>query len=172
MPHPRFVVFVLCLGTLLRVIWAGDMEWKGDEKWNYDQGQAIARTGRWPAVGMESSVGVFNPGLSVWVFGALSYAAHSPIGVVRWVQALNIAALWGFLLFILLAVPKERRAPWLWGLMLAAVSPLAVLFRENFGRRVLCRRSVSWRVSATGFAGVFPGRSSGGLPLCSWPSFI
>lgn len=132
-PALPWLPLLLVLGTGLRLIWAADMEWKADEIWMYDTAQAIAQ-GRqpWPWIGMANSAGLPNPGLSVWVFAALAHLAKTPLALVRWVQGLNILALWLALAWAHWQLPEGRgRQIGLKGIALAAVSPLAILFSRK-----------------------------------------
>jgi hypothetical protein len=128
------MLLLLVAGSVLRLVWAADMEWKGDEIWMYETARQVA-DGRlpWPWLGMTSSAGLQNPGMSVWGFVALAYVAKTPVAMVRGVQLLNILALWlifGFCYWRLAEKPQER-GMWLWGIALAAVSPLAILFSRK-----------------------------------------
>lgn len=136
-PSPRlaypWLLLLLILGSGLRLIWAADMEWKADEIWMYDTAQAIAQ-GRqpWPWIGMANSAGLPNPGLSVWVFAALAPLAKTPLALVRWVQGLNILAIWLAFAWAHWQLPEGRgRGIWLNGIALTAVSPLAILFSRK-----------------------------------------
>jgi hypothetical protein len=126
-----FCLGLVLLGIALRLVWVGDMEWKRDEQWMFHHAQAAARQGEWPPLGMDSGVGIANPALSVWVFGALSFFTDSPTGLARAVQVLNVIALLGFLLLAYRWAEPGQRGIWLRGLALAAVSPLAVLFARK-----------------------------------------
>lgn len=133
---PRRDLFVmlglLLLGSALRLVWAADMEWKADEIWMYETARNVADgTQPWPWLGMTSSTGLQNPGLSVWVFIALAYVAKTPVEMVRWVQWINILTLWGLFGFFRWRLPESARSPWLWGIVLAAVSPIAILFSRK-----------------------------------------
>ena len=107
------------------------MEWKDDERWMFEHAQASFHSGKWVSVGMESSAGIVNPGLSVWIFTSLSFVCSTPIGMARGVELLNIITILGMVLFVLKKVDEKERKIWLWGLALAAVSPLAVLFSRK-----------------------------------------
>lgn len=124
---------LLLIGSGLRLVWAADMEWKADEIWMYETARNVADgTQPWPWLGMTSSTGLQNPGLSVWVFIALAYVAKTPVEMVRWVQWINIVTLWGLFGFFGWQLPEAKlRSPWLWGVVLAAVSPLAILFSRK-----------------------------------------
>lgn len=107
------------------------MAWKGDEIWMFEHSRAAATGGPWPVVGMPSSVGVVNPGLSTWLFIAIAYVAASPVAMVIAVQVLNVLTLWGLYAFIAFAMPERARQPWLWGLILVSVSPLPIMFSRK-----------------------------------------
>src|ERR1035437_8578398 len=77
------------------------------------------------------NIQTFNPGLNVWIFTALSFFCSTPIGMARGVELLNIIALLGMVLFVFKKVNESERKIWLWGLALAAVSPLAVIFSRK-----------------------------------------
>jgi hypothetical protein len=107
------------------------MEWKDDERWMFEHAQAATHSGSWLPVGMESSGGIVNPGLSVWIFSVLSFFCSTPVGMARGVELINIFALVGLVLFVLKRVEEKERIVWLWGMALAAISPLAVLFSRK-----------------------------------------
>ena len=73
------------------------MEWKLDEKWMFQVSQRIASgADPWPWVGMQSGVGMRNPGLSIWPFALLGSLFHDPVAMVQTIQWVNVLALWGF----------------------------------------------------------------------------
>ncbi len=125
------IAFFIITGVVLRLIWTADMEWKGDEQWMFEHAQAAAKSGNWNLVGMESSTGIVNPGLSVWVFTVISFFTSTPTGMDTGVQLINVFVLLGFVFFVFKKIKPEQREIWLWGLALAAVSPLAVLFSRK-----------------------------------------
>jgi hypothetical protein len=128
----RWAFVALLIGTLLRLMWVADMEWKYDETWMFEKALAIARgADSLPSLGMMSGAGMVNPGFSIWPFALFARLSPSPIGVVRWVQMLNVVALWGFFIFALRTIPEAGRRAWLGGLSLFAVSPLPVLFSRK-----------------------------------------
>src|SRR5690242_7255914 len=77
----------LLLGAVLRLLWGLDIEFKRDEAWTYERTQCAGRTEGFPHVGMETSVGFPNPGMSVWVFLAAAKltAATDPVALARFV---------------------------------------------------------------------------------------
>jgi hypothetical protein len=122
------------VGCCLRLLWADDMKWQADEIWMYETAHAVA-TGQalWPGLGMRNGVGLPNPGLSVWSFIAMAHAAPNPVALVRWVQGLNIAAILLFVGFICRSVPRIQQPTWLWGLAIASVNPVAMIFSRKIG---------------------------------------
>ncbi len=121
-------IFSIGIGAALRLGWPADMEFKGDERYVFDR----TLTG-WPTLGMPSSVGVRNPGMSVGVFVLLGRAFHvtTPVGLGMAVMALNTAALVLLLGFAMRVVDAADRERWLWALALVSVSPLAVLLERK-----------------------------------------
>jgi hypothetical protein len=120
------LAFALVCGGILRLIWIEDMEWKKDEQWSYRMSQEVGRTEPWSWVGMPTSLGFPNPGLSVWIFVAIGRIATTPTSMARAVALLNIVALLGFAGAVRAYLPVRQREPWLWGLALQAVSPFAI----------------------------------------------
>ena len=126
------VALALVVGAALRLGFYGVIEWKGDEQWTFVHAQAMAASGVWPPVGMPSSVGAPNPGLSLWVFTWLmELGARTPPDLARAVQILDVAALVAFAAFGLFAIPKERREPWLWAAALWAVNPASIILERK-----------------------------------------
>jgi hypothetical protein len=126
------ILFLLIAGSCLRLLWASDMEWKSEEKWMFEQAQLVARGVIPPPIaGMRSGVQLPNPGMTVWWFAIIAIFAHDPISMVRWVQCLNILTLWLFFFFVFWQIVPQERKPWLWGLAIASVNPLAVVFSRK-----------------------------------------
>lgn len=126
------IIFFLVVGSGLRLVWSTDMEWKSEEQWMFQQAQLVASGAiPLPIVGMQSGVHVPNPGMTVWWFAIIAKFAHDPVSMVRWVQSLNILALWLFFIFVMWQIPPTHRKPWLWGLAIASVNPLAVVFSRK-----------------------------------------
>jgi hypothetical protein len=126
------LALALVVGAALRLGFYGVIEWKGDEHWTFVHAQAMAASGVWPPIGMASSVGAPNPGLSLWVFTWLmQLGARSPPDLARAVQLLNVGTLLAFAAFGLFAIPKERREPWLWAATLWAANPASVILERK-----------------------------------------
>jgi hypothetical protein len=131
---PRLVALALlsiAIGAALRLAWPADMEFKGDERYVFERTQLDG--GWWPALGMPSSVGLRNPAMSVWVFVLLARAFRvtTAPGLGLAVMGLNVAALVLLFAFAMTFVAAVERDRWLWGLMLVAVNPLAVLLERK-----------------------------------------
>jgi 4-amino-4-deoxy-L-arabinose transferase-like glycosyltransferase len=167
-----FFAVALIVGAVLRLANAGDMEYKADEAWTFEASQRIGHAEPWPAVGMTSSVGAKNPGMSVWVFVALARIAHvhTPVGLGRAVMGLNVLALLLLFLFTVTAVPPREREAWLWAGAFAAVSPIAVVLERKIWPPsvfpAFCvmfllgwwRRDRRWGALLWGFAGALLGQ--------------
>ena len=126
------LALALVVGAFLRLGFYGVIEWKADEQWTFVHAQAMAATGVWPPIGMASSVGAPNPGLSLWVFTWLmQLGARTPPDLARAVQILDVVALLAFAAFGLFAIPKERCEPWLWAAALWAANPASVILERK-----------------------------------------
>jgi hypothetical protein len=127
------LVAALVLGAALRFIWVRDIEYKWDEAWTFQRTQEVGRTEPFPWVGMPTSAGFPNPGMSVWVFLVLAKlsGAHDPLALARAIQVGNVLALVLLVGFACRVVPRPEREPWLWAAALVAVNPLAVLFHRK-----------------------------------------
>ncbi|MBI3018823.1 MAG: hypothetical protein HYY61_02915 [Deltaproteobacteria bacterium] len=126
------IIFAIIFGCFCRLIWNEDMEWKGDEQYNFSASRDIVENKNWPMLGPTSSFkGVAQPSLGIWAFGILGFIAKDPLSLNRAVEILNILAILGFCLFIFFRVEKSQREVWFWGMALAAVNPMAILFSRK-----------------------------------------
>jgi hypothetical protein len=127
------LAFAIAAGIVFRLFLPGDIEFHGDEKFTLDNVLAVLNGGPWPARGMTMSIGGPNPGMSVWIFIALGLLGRpeTPPDLAEAVQILNVVALVAFLAFVLSAVARREREPWLWALALWAVNPLAVIYERK-----------------------------------------
>lgn len=162
----------LVLGILFRLIFPADIEYKGDEAWTAAQVGGFLAGGAAPALGMRSSAGLPNAGLSLWIFLALGRLLGSadPVVLARAVAVLASAALVLLVLFALRLVPRSEREPWLWSAALVAVNPLEVLLQRKlwppsvfplFTLAFLCgwrRRGCVWGAFLWGLAGALLGQ--------------
>lgn len=128
-----FVVATVVVALLLRVSFPGDIEYKFDEKWMFEAALKVRAGGPWPWVGMQSGAGLLNPGLSVWVFVALSWLLRvdDPTQLARGVQLLNVAAVALVALYGWKKVKPPERDVWLWAAALVAVNPVAVIYHRK-----------------------------------------
>jgi hypothetical protein len=124
---------VVSLAAALRLGRLDEMEYKADEQWTYERATRIPSQEPWPLIGMTSSIGLPNPGLSVLLFVGLAKvrAIRSPVDLAASVAALNVAGLVLVFLFAAWFVGDEEREAWQWGGALAAVSPFAVLLQRK-----------------------------------------
>jgi hypothetical protein len=123
---------VILAGAVLRLVACADMEYKADEIWTFVQTQPDPNR-PFPRLGMPSSAGMDNPGMSVWVFMGLGrlFGADNPVSLARIVQVLSIAAIGLQIIFALRWAPPAEREAWLWSAALLSVNPLAVLFHRK-----------------------------------------
>jgi hypothetical protein len=166
------VLAAVCVGAALRLVWVRDMEWKLDEPWIYEHCRQVQHWSDLSWMGLPSSVGVTNPGMSLWVFIGLmkAFDVQEPTGLARAVQICNIAALFLLVWFACRLAPATEREPWLWAAALVAVNPLAVLLQRKIWppsvlplltTLVLCgweRRSRPWGAFLWGFVAVCMGQ--------------
>lgn len=122
----------LVMGSLLRLMWAADMEWKADEIWMWEHTQQILNGAiAMPWVGMRTSLEVPNSVVGTWIFVTLARVSDTPVMLVRWIQWLNVVTLWGFFGFICWQIHSPHRRVWLWGLAIASVNPAAILLARK-----------------------------------------
>lgn len=122
---------VFAAGIALRLIWLGDIEYKTDEQWTWRHVHAAGRTEPLPWVGMPTSAGPENPGMSLWVFLPLRWLGDGPVELARGVAWLSIAAVGAMIVFACGSVPAAEREMWLWAAALWAVNPLSVLHHRK-----------------------------------------
>lgn len=127
----HLAIIFLVIGSVLRVIWPADMEWKADEVWMFENSRAVVAGAPWPLLGMPTSIGPRNPGMSIWPFILIAYLSGNPVVMAMVVQLVNVLALWGLYVFIRWKIPLQQREPWLWGLILVSVSSLPILFSRK-----------------------------------------
>ena len=127
-----FVIAVI-VGVIFRTMWLSDMEYKGDERWLFEKTQEFSKTGHIPTLGMKSSAGILNAGMSVWVFIILSklFLFSDPPDLARAVQITNIVTILLLPVFIFSCIDRSEREPWFWSLALVCVNPLSVLFHRK-----------------------------------------
>jgi hypothetical protein len=179
---------LVLVGMGLRLTWPLDFEWKTDEKGILGIARQVARSEcPWPWFGGRSSVGLDNPGFSIWPFAGLAYFLKSPQAMTLGIMVLNALALLGFVLWVWHAWPEDQRSLGYWAIALFAVSPLPVLFsRKLWAQDLLPVLLVPWMWSHAkrdhplhgflwGFWGILIGQlhlsgffAGAGLALATW----
>ena len=121
------------MGIGLRLARGGDIEFKGDERQIIEETQRFRAEGTWSVTALPTSSGFRNPGGAYWPFNGLAglFGADTPPDLARLVQLTNVVALVGFAAFVWRCVPIDQHERWQWGLSLAAVNPLCVLFQRK-----------------------------------------
>jgi hypothetical protein len=125
------LVAILAVGAVLRLVWLDDIEYKADEEWTWRHVHAAGTTEPLPWVGMPTSAGPENPGMSLWVFLPLRWLGDGPVELARGVALLSIAALVLMVVFACTVVPASERELWLWAAALWAVNPLSVVHHRK-----------------------------------------
>jgi hypothetical protein len=154
------VLLALLLGVGMRFVCPGDIEYKQDEIYSFTRtrnflaGAADRGSSAW--LGMPTSKGFANPGMSLWVFYGLGavFGAETPPALARGVQACNVAALLLLAAYAWRAFAGREREWWLWAVALAAVNPFAVIFERKIWPPsvlplLMVLFLVSWRRRAT-----------------------
>lgn len=133
--HGAWVVLfaLLCLGVIVRLLWPAMMEWKADEMSLFDQSQRFARgLISFPWIGVMSSRGLHQGGLSCWPYLLVGYFSNNPLSLVRAVQIEHVTVIILLFLTFFFRLKDERRLTAAWTLALWAVAPLPVLY----GRKI------------------------------------
>src|SRR5579862_1819144 len=186
--HPLLPCTLILIGAVLRLVWPLDFEWKGDEKWSFDLAQRTVRgEHEWPWIGMPSSVGLMNPGLSVWPFVGLASVADTPVGMSLGVMCINAFWLLGLASWIRFTWEDEDRWWGYWAIAIFSVSPLPLVYSRKiwppdvFPLFLLpwlwahSRRNQTWFAFGWGFFGALLGQlhmsgffAAAGLVAGSW----
>src|SRR5579859_1046294 len=122
------LIAILALAAILRLGWPGTVEFKRDEAnlsaltLNMVHGQGI------PLLGIDSSVGIRNPPISVYLMAPPYIVSSSPVLATLYVGLLNVIAVG--LLYALARRYYGPRAAMITGL-LYAVSPWAVVYSRK-----------------------------------------
>lgn len=131
---PRHYWFWFGCGALLRLLYPVDIAWGRDQEWTLSHAVTDWNLTNWPWLGMESSTGLANPGLSLWIFKPLVLLGlTTPItlsqGVV-WVNLLTLAGLGAWAIWRYSEEPVERDT-WLFAGAMVAVNPLYVFLSRT-----------------------------------------
>ena len=168
------LVIALILGAGFRLAWSNDIEYKLDEAYTFTKTRNFLQGGggtsseagisRW--LGMPTSKGFKNPGMSLWVFYAIGSVsgASTPPALARGVQACNVAATLLLLGFAWRCFKDREREWWFWAVAMVCVNPFAVLFERKIWPPctlpliivifLMCWRSRSTRWGAFGWGSV------------------
>lgn len=126
------ILAILVAGSVLRLAAPHEFEFKADEARMVDLVRAARATGELPWLGMETSQGVRNPGMSVWPFVALSHVFGSDaFGLTQSVRVLNVLALAAAVVFAWWRLRSNDQQLWLAGVLLAAVNPMEVVLQRK-----------------------------------------
>lgn len=125
-------VAIVVAGSALRLAAPHEFEFKADEAQMVDLVRAAGVTGKLPWLGMATSQGVRNPGMSVWPFVALSdvFGADA-FGLTQSVRALSVLALIAAAAFAWWRLRGDDQQIWLAGVLLAAVNPMEVVLQRK-----------------------------------------
>ena len=138
MTHRRLnqlmLALILCLGFALRMLQPTLVEFKRDEATVVRGAQAIAFEGVLPAVGIDSSLGIDNLPLTLYLAALPLLVWADPVSVVLFTALLNALALVACY-FMVRAMFGERVA--LLSTLLFAVSPWAVLYARKIWPRTM-----------------------------------
>lgn len=116
------------------------MEYKRDEEVMFSAAMSYRDGGPWPRLGMPSSRGLRNPGLSMGVFGIMAVAtgADDPVALDRVVAALGTLAIAAVCLFAFCRPTSLEREQWLWVAALAGVNVfLVTMHRKLWAQSVI-----------------------------------
>jgi hypothetical protein len=130
---PVALIAAVLAGTVLRLAWGDDIEYKADEAYTFGQIQAVGESQPLSWFGMPSSVGLRNPGMSLWVFLLLGklLPIQDPVDLAHAIQVLNVVAILTLIGFAFCFCSAVEREPWLWSAALLSVNPLAILFHRK-----------------------------------------
>jgi hypothetical protein len=132
--HLLLLAFILAIGFALRLSQPTLVEFKRDEATIARLGQAIAYEGFLPAVGVDSSLGIDNLPLTLYLVALPLRLWSDPLSAVIFTCFLNSLALVGCYLLARISLGKTEAllATWLF-----AVSPWAVLYARKIWARTL-----------------------------------
>ena len=126
------ILAIVVAGSALRLAAPHEFEFKADEARMVDLVRDARATGDLPWLGMATSQGVRNPGMSVWPFVALSYVfGPDSFGLTQSVRVLNVLALMAAIGFAWWRLRGTDQQLWLAGVLLAAVNPMEVVLQRK-----------------------------------------
>ena len=133
------ILAILIAGSALRLATPREFEFKADEARMVELVRSARASGDLPWLGMPTSQGVRNPGMSVWPFVALSHVFGADgFGLTQSVRVLNVFALAAAIAFGLWRLQQSDQQVWFAGVLLAAVNPIeVVLHRKLWAQSIL-----------------------------------
>lgn len=136
--NQALAIGIMIVAAALRLAAPHEYEFKADEQAMVEMVQHARASGDLPWLGMPTSQGFRNPGLSAWPFVALSFfSGTTGFGLTQAVRIMNVLA-FALALLWALRMRGETQKLWLLGLMLAAVNPLdIVLHRKLWAQSIL-----------------------------------
>src|SRR5579883_1576420 len=126
--YVRLYVAALICGIILRLIYPREVAWDPDQHWNFETAVSMGRTQPWDWIGMTSSGGPRNPGLSAWIFVFLAQGLklNTPELLARGIAVMSILSLILLGGWALRQMHGRDRELWLAGTALAAVNPIVI----------------------------------------------
>jgi hypothetical protein len=127
------LIAAIAAGIVFRLIWLRDVEFKMDEAGAVYVVREFWSTHQFPWVGIDSSTGLPNPGLNLWLLLAIGgiLPTIDPLAMTRAIQFANVMAILGLTWFAQRGIEPREREPWLWSVALVSVNPLAVLYSRK-----------------------------------------
>ncbi len=123
---------IVVAGGALRLVAPHEFEFKADEARMVDLVRTARATGEFSWLGMATSQGVRNPGMSVWPFVALSYLfGDDAFGLTQSVRVLSVLALMAAGAFAWWRLRGDDQRIWLAGVLLAAVNPMEIVLQRK-----------------------------------------
>jgi hypothetical protein len=122
-----YLIALIC-GTVLRLIYPRDAVWDPDQVWNFEHGIGVGSTLPWGWLGMMSSGGVRNPGMSLWIFVLLvrTFGITNPEQLSRTIAVISILAIVLIGFWALIQLRGSDQEVWLAAGAIAAVNPVAI----------------------------------------------
>jgi hypothetical protein len=126
------ILAIVVAGGALRLAAPHEFEFKADEARMVDLVRTARTTGELSWLGMATSQGVRNPGMSVWPFVALSYVfGADAFGLTQSVRVLSVLALIAAAAFGWWRLRGGDQQIWLAGVLLAAVNPIDIVLQRK-----------------------------------------
>ena len=132
-PDCLLYLAALAFGVALRLVYPSDVHYLPDQIYNYTHGMSMGSSEPWSWLGMNSSAGFRNPGMSTWVFVLLVklFGVTRPVQLARAVATLNIAALVLVGVWAAVQMRGPERREWLAAGALAAVNPAGIWLQRT-----------------------------------------